>query len=164
MRSVVSALGDAIRAVHLVVSDFPHDNVNDRPIELDGLSVSTGRASNADFRVAQTPRWLDSGLLSCRNDTPDSPRPPLQLVTHYEIFHQPSRIDGSEEGRWRNLALPSFNSKVIESRLGWIPRLVRPETPSFAETRTSMYCRLTTTSFCFSLIRSLIFTQRCTAP
>jgi hypothetical protein len=34
--------------------------------------------------------------------------------------------DERKEEEWKRNALPTFNSKVIESRFGWLPGLVRP--------------------------------------
>ena len=61
--------------------------------------------------------------------------PVFRHVTHSEIFHLPSmERDGIteelgerewKESQWRAKALPTFNSMAIESRIGWLPGLVR---------------------------------------
>lgn len=123
MRSVVSALSSIIRTGHLVVSDFPYDDAMDRARLQQGAHSSPVKAIDTSMRVAQTPRWLDFGKVGCGRETPTSPA--IQLVTHSDIFHLPSGTSNSDEQLWRDRALPSFNSKAIESRLGWIPGMVR---------------------------------------
>jgi 3-O-alpha-D-mannopyranosyl-alpha-D-mannopyranose xylosylphosphotransferase len=160
MRSVMSVLSSVIRTIHLVVSDFPFADVDHSKLP-SHLNLSSLTGSEARLRIAQTPRWLDFGSLGCK-DGLKNPRPALQLVAHSEIFHLPSRVDEVDEGEWRNRALPSFNSKVIESRLGWGPSLVRSAGQHEAETRPKTYCPLTTISSCSSLTHYPTFIPRYT--
>lgn len=106
----------------------------------------------AHWRVAQAPVWLDySKLDPASRDHPyylkDSSSktvghrkgkhsyPNLRYAGHSEIFHLPTLDrDGRTEAlgerewrekEWKKEALPSFNSMAIESRIGWLPGLVR---------------------------------------
>jgi 3-O-alpha-D-mannopyranosyl-alpha-D-mannopyranose xylosylphosphotransferase len=106
----------------------------------------------ANWRVAQAPSWLDySKLDPASRDHPyylkDSSSntvghrkgkhsyPNLRYAGHSEIFHLPTLDrDGKteelgerewREKEWKKEALPSFNSMAIESRIGWLPGLVR---------------------------------------
>jgi len=108
MRSVMAAMSSSIDTIHLVVADLPSADMYD---------LDNGR------RIAQTPHWLDFRRVGCSHE-----RPRLQLSTHDEIFRLPRRIveDERKEEDWRENALPTFNSKVIESRFGWLPGLVGP--------------------------------------
>jgi 3-O-alpha-D-mannopyranosyl-alpha-D-mannopyranose xylosylphosphotransferase len=110
MRSVMTAMSASVETVHLVVAD------------LYTSSSSRFSDSRSQYGIAQTPSWLDFGRVGCGRD-----RPRLQLSTHYEIFHLPSLQAGEEqkELQWREQAIPTFNSKAIESRIGWLPGLVR---------------------------------------
>jgi hypothetical protein len=104
----MAAMPSSVETVHLVVADIPPIDRND---------LGKGR------RIAQTPYWLDFRRVGCSQD-----RPRMQLSTHHEIFHLPKRDvhDERKEEEWKRNALPTFNSKVIESRFGWLPGLVRP--------------------------------------
>jgi 3-O-alpha-D-mannopyranosyl-alpha-D-mannopyranose xylosylphosphotransferase len=125
VRSVLEALPGSIETCHLIVADYPYNHTTDQRLETEALaSVLPGNRSLV--RVAQIPHWLDFAKIGCR-PTQGSRDPIIQLVTHSDIFHLPS--DGSPgetdlEEEWRQKALPSFNSKAIESRIGWVPGLV----------------------------------------
>lgn len=122
MRSVVSALSPIIRMAHLVVADFPYIEALDKSRIPQDDRFYSSKTNVEGMRVAQTPRWLHFDRVGCEARTSTSPG--IQLVTHSDIFHLPSRTGKSDEHTWRTQALPSFNSKTIESRLGWIPGLV----------------------------------------
>jgi hypothetical protein len=102
-------MSSSLGTLHLVVADYPLDTALNHT-HLDKRS-----------RIAQTPAWLDFGQVGCSAEEPR-----FQLSTHQEIFHLPARdaADRSGEDSWRIEALPTFNSKVIESRFGWVPGLV----------------------------------------
>jgi hypothetical protein len=106
----MAAMPSAIDTVHLVVADYPLD------------TLTNNRDLDERSRIAQTPAWLDFERVGC---SVQSPR--FQLSTHSEIFHLPARSTATKgkEALWRERALPTFNSKVIESRFGWLPGLVR---------------------------------------
>ncbi|WVQ79814.1 3-O-alpha-D-mannopyranosyl-alpha-D-mannopyranose xylosylphosphotransferase [Cryptococcus sp. DSM 104549] len=127
-------------------------NLTDRQ---DGLAEFVSPALEAylksDWRVVQTPTWLDFSRRDASNPLhpfhpysankdlkgaqhPAEARyPTLRYAAHSEIFHLPSMgrdaVTGAlgerewREQEWRKKALPSFNSMAIESRIGWLPGL-----------------------------------------
>jgi hypothetical protein len=146
IRSVMAAMRASLGTIHLVVADYPLDTDLDRQV-VDKRS-----------RLAQTPFWLDFGRVGCSQETPR-----LQLSTHHEIFHLPARDveDQRVEEDWRAKALPTFNSKVIESRFGWLPGLVRAP-QDVAYDRVKQCCLSTTTFSCCDRMLQQTFTPRCT--
>lgn len=102
------------------------------------ISLELRRHLSDNWRVVQTPQWLN--FSSLRNTAEaeavsEAPAdyPSLRYTSHSEIFHLPT-TDGDSayespgekdwhERDWRQKALPTYNSMVIESRLGWIPGL-----------------------------------------
>lgn len=145
IRSVMAAMPSGLGTVHLVVADYP-------------LHTTHGERDDNRSRIAQTPAWLDFGQVGCSQETPR-----FQLSTHSEIFHLPARglMDQRVEEDWREKALPTFNSKAIESRLGWLQGLVGMR-ESFADDRMKQCYRSTTTSFCYGRMRRPTFTPLCT--
>ena len=131
MRSVMSALPSSVDTAHLVVADYSLDSALD-------YSYHDKR-----LRTAQTPSWLDFGKVGC---SPEIPR--FQLATHHEIFHLPFHRseDNDKEAVWKKKALPTFNSKVIESRFGWLPGLVGLS-EIIADNSMKCFSPLTTTFF-----------------
>lgn len=122
VRSVFSALQTRIGIAHILVADLPWDSSTDTD------SLPTSWPVDNVLRLAQTPRWLDFEAIGCSpKQYNGTDRPILQLVTHSDIFHLPTDTTWNIviEQQWLRKALPSFNSKAIESRLGWIPGLVR---------------------------------------
>jgi 3-O-alpha-D-mannopyranosyl-alpha-D-mannopyranose xylosylphosphotransferase len=106
----------------------------------------------ATWRVAQAPSWLNYSKLDPASRShpyylkdPSSSAaghrkgkhsyPNLRYAGHSEIFHLPTLDrDGKteelgerewREKEWKKQALPSFNSMAIETRIGWLPGLVR---------------------------------------
>ena len=146
IRSVMAAMPSSLGAIHLVVADYPLNATLDHQ----GLDQRS--------RIAQTPFWLDFGRVGCSQEMPR-----FQLSTHSEIFHLPVRevADQEKEKDWRAKALPTFNSKVIESRLGWLPGLVRAA-ENLAYERVKQYCHSTTTFSCCDRMLLRTFTPRCT--
>jgi hypothetical protein len=142
----MAAMPSSLRTIHLVVADFPLDT------DLDHQVVDKGS------RIAQTPFWLDFGRVGCSHATPR-----FQLSTHHEIFHLPARdvADQRLEEDWRAKALPTFNSKVIESRFGWLPGLVRA-LRDIAYDRVKECCLSTTIFSCSDRMLQRTFTPRCT--
>jgi hypothetical protein len=128
----MAAMPSSLGTIHLVVADYPLNTTLDHE-EVDKHS-----------RIAQTPSWLDFGRVGCSQEIPR-----FQLSTHYEIFHLPAREVADEimEEDWRERALPTFNSKVIESRFGWLPGLVRA-VRDVAYKRVKQCCLSTTTFSC----------------
>ena len=146
IRSVMAAMPSSLGTIHLVVVDYPL-NANLDHQDIDKRS-----------RIAQTPFWLDFGRVGCSSETPR-----FQVSTHHEIFHLPARekADQRVEEDWRAKALPTFNSKVIESRFGWLPGLVRT-LQDVAYERVKQ-CSLSTTTFsCCDRMLLRTFTPRCT--
>ena len=145
----MNALPGKVGTFHLITADYPFrvpadlGTIPDRVVaRLQGAvqgGVSTDLASEleSDWRIAQTPTWLD---FSKRDPSaPDHPKhtsksgddyPLLRYATHSELFHLPTydRNGKTEElgehewkeQQWRKRALPSFNSMAIESRIGWL--------------------------------------------
>jgi hypothetical protein len=145
IRSVMAAMRASLGTIHLVVADYPLDTDLDHQV-VDKRSM-----------IAQTPFWLDFRRVGCSQDIPR-----LQLSTHHEIFHLPARetADQRVEEDWRAKALPTFNSKVIESRYGWLPGLVRA-LQDVAYDRVKQSCLSTTISFCCDRMLQRTFTPRC---
>ena len=145
IRSVMAAMPSSLGTIHLVVADYPLDRTLDHQV-VDERS-----------RIAQTPSWLDFGRVGCSHDIPR-----FQLSTHHEIFHLPAleKADRGKEEDWRAKALPTFNSKVIESRFGWLPGLVRALN-DVAYIRVKQCCPSTTTFSCCDLMLQRTFTPRC---
>jgi len=102
-----------------------------------GISSELASVLEREWRIAQTPTWLDfSKRDPSSSDHPHhSSRtgqhyPLLRYATHSELFHLPTydRNGKTEElgehewkqQQWRKKALPSFNSMSIESRIGWL--------------------------------------------
>lgn len=125
MRSVLKALQGQLRTFHLVVYDFAFDATHDAA----HLNPGTVPSLHDTLRVAQTPTWLDFSRLNTSQDTSRSPYPNLRYAVHSEIFHLPTvaqdavGTEVADEAEWQTKALPSYNSKSIESRLGWLPGL-----------------------------------------
>ncbi len=123
MRSVLKALQGHLRTFHLVVYDFAFDVTHDAA----RLAPGTVLSSRDTLRVAQTPMWLDFSRLNATAKGRNYPD--LQYAVHSEIFHLPTVAQDAvgaevvDEAEWRTKALPSYNSKSIESRLGWLPGL-----------------------------------------
>lgn len=118
------ALPGSIATGHIIVADHPYDPASDQPLISDTFASVLPDESDL-IRIAQTPHWLDFENVGCA--TKASHDSMIQLVTHSDIFHLPSNGSSGEaavEDRWRQKALPSFNSKAIESRIGWVPGLV----------------------------------------
>ena len=123
VRSVMEAIPNIISTGHIIVADFPFNQTTDEHLVTPEFAAMLPNDSGP-IRLAQVPHWLDFTTVGCSSRQ----GPTIQLVTHSDIFHLPS--DGSPgeadtEHRWRQNALPSFNSKAIESRIGWVPGLVR---------------------------------------
>jgi len=139
MRSVIDSLPGKIRTCHLIVADFPfeEEDLHLMPAEmldkLDELTKPPVTHLTEQWRVAQTPTWLDFS----RRDpaAPSHPYhsqsyPDLRYAGHSEIFHLPTMDRNAfteelgerewKEREWRKQALPSFNSMAIESRVGWL--------------------------------------------
>lgn len=106
------------------------------------------------WRIAQTPTWLNFAYLDPASPShPYHPAstdallgrkgqltkqelqfPRFRYAVHSEVFHLPTveRDAVTEElgerewteKEWRRMALPTFNSMAIESRIGWMPGLV----------------------------------------
>lgn len=138
IRSVIQALPAGVGTAHLVVADFDFEE-RDAHLLPDNLRSSL---SLDNWRVAQTPTWLNFSRLDPRSATQPSHQsststsakgstgrlPRFRYATHSEIFRLPSAgrsedaaTHAARERRWRNDALPTFNSMSIESRLGWLP-------------------------------------------
>lgn len=119
MRSVSEALPGIIDQVHLIVADRAIESVDE------GTSIdSADTAILPGMRVVQTPHWLEEDLDS---HLATNAIPRIQLAAHSDIFHLPSNgsdVEKEIERQWRQRALPSFNSKSIESRIGWVPKVV----------------------------------------
>jgi 3-O-alpha-D-mannopyranosyl-alpha-D-mannopyranose xylosylphosphotransferase len=107
------------------------------------------------WRIAQTPTWLNFAHLDPASPShPYHPAstdallgrkgqltkqelqfPRFRYAVHSEVFHLPTveRDAVTEElgerewteREWRRMALPTYNSMAIESRIGWMPGLVR---------------------------------------
>ena len=124
VRSVLQALPGSIGAAHIIVADYPYDPAVDERLLLDNVGLAKPQ-DRSSLRIAQVPYWLDFANVGCSPKTKSEII--LQLVTHSDIFHIPSEGTPGEmdiEDQWRQNALPSFNSKAIESRIGWVPGLV----------------------------------------
>lgn len=126
MRSVYKALQGHLRTLHLVLYDFAFDAAQDTA----RLAPGTVSSPSDTLRVAQTPNWLDFSRLNTSNSgDAGHGTPNLQYALHSEIFHLPTvaqdavGTDVVDEKEWLEKALPSYNSKSIESRLGWLPGL-----------------------------------------
>lgn len=134
IRSVCGALRGSVGLISLLVSDNDLSSV-DSSLTVNFAPSPEPRATTTP-RIAQVPAWLNLTATHCVHEAPNrSQGPAIQLVTHSEIFRLPSGgfpADEEVEAQWQRRALPSFNSKNIESRIGWIPHLVRPspQTPS----------------------------------
>lgn len=127
VHSAVHAFKDNIGTIHIISGDYPVDMIT--PDDDDEGAWSMG----------QIPRWLDwskEGRGTIQGGGPD-----LQWHFHREIFRLP-RKDGEVRGwseqeqlarriettpehqdveaAWQALALPTFNSFAIESRLGFV--------------------------------------------
>ncbi|KLT42836.1 hypothetical protein CC85DRAFT_285184 [Cutaneotrichosporon oleaginosum] len=119
MRSVLKALQGHLRTFHLVVYDYAFDVTHDT-----ARLTPTVLSPRDTLRVAQTPTWLDFSQLNASAKGPN-----IQYAVHSEIFHLPTvaqdavKVEVVDEAEWRSKSLPSYNSKSIESRLGWLPGL-----------------------------------------
>ena len=146
MRSVLASLGGAVRNLHLVLYDYAFDSKKDArllppstikhlqhelralpPLPDRKIAPEVAAHLEQEWRVVQTPRWLD---FSAVNPEGDGPR--LRYAGHSEIFHLPTAgrdgpLDSGEhawaEREWKKEALPTYNSMSIESRLGFLPGL-----------------------------------------
>lgn len=123
-----------VRNFHLILYDFAFDPSRDQdlipPSTRKVLGLDTPLAAFDSLRVAQTPNWLNFSAL---NTSSDEPLPQLRYATHSELFHLPSgdrdgnveypKAHAAREKTWRDSALPTYSSKSIETRLGWLPGL-----------------------------------------
>ncbi|RSH92244.1 hypothetical protein EHS25_008659 [Saitozyma podzolica] len=134
IRSAVQHLGNALRKVHLLTGDyeFPLDEFRDRlPYEdemEEGVEV-------LGWRAGQIPTWLDWDRVANANavGAGASANGKVAWHPHSEVFRLPKDhgvLDGrlrdgtgQEEEKWREEAIPSFDSFEIESRVGWISGL-----------------------------------------
>jgi hypothetical protein len=134
IRSAVQHLGNALRKVHLLTGDyeFPLDQFRDRlPYEdemEEGVEV-------LGWRAGQIPTWLDWDRVANANavGAGASANGKVAWHPHSEVFRLPKDhgvLDGrlrdgtgQEEEKWREEAIPSFDSFEIESRVGWISGL-----------------------------------------
>lgn len=132
MRSALSALMGKVGNFHLVLYDYAFDTSRDRgllPTSQETLLESADIKSVEDLRIAQTPAWMNfSSLHSEQSEYPD-----LRYAVHSELFRLPTvdrqgntedmGVHSARETAWRSKALPTYSSKSIESRLGWLPDL-----------------------------------------
>lgn len=126
VRSVLSALPGVVGNFHLILYDFAFEASKDGDLLRRGSQLLL---SVDKLRVAQTPSWLNFSRL--QPSRPD--RPQLRYATHSELFRLPSgdrhgnvedpKEHARKEQAWRSKALPTYSSKSIESRLGWLPGL-----------------------------------------
>lgn len=146
MRSSVQSLGESLRKVHVVSADYPErpitadeqgTDVTDLDLESDWLGTS-----------GQIPEWLDwqaqedgtsdkvnwhfhSDIFRLPRDHRGRLAVDDKVLGDYELISDDlseNLTDSmAEEERleeaWRELALPSFNSFAIESRVGWVTGL-----------------------------------------
>ena len=146
MRSVLRALAGKVKTFHLIVFDheFKEEDINLVPQEtIDILEPGSTANTSSDqlrarlqkeWRVAQTPTWLDFSKRDPASTLEGGVKYPLlRYATHTEIFHLPTydRFGATEDlggAEWQDQqfqkkALPNFNSMAIESRIGWLPGL-----------------------------------------
>jgi 3-O-alpha-D-mannopyranosyl-alpha-D-mannopyranose xylosylphosphotransferase len=135
IRSAVQHLGKALRRVHLLTGDyeFPLGEFRDRlPYEdemEEGVEV-------LGWRAGQIPTWLDwDRVANAGVSAVAGANGKVAWHPHSEVFRLPrdhgmldSRLrddadGGKEEDKWREEAMPSFDSFEIESRVGWISGL-----------------------------------------
>lgn len=98
-----------IRKIHVLSADFP-----------------AAIDSAASFQIGQVPSWLVDDDV----DDEKFAEPELQWHFHSEVFRSGLELDDisndlewSSEEEWRSVALPTFNSFAIESRLAWLDDL-----------------------------------------
>lgn len=119
----------------------------------ESISASLASHLQSEWRIVQTPTWLDFSRRDPSDPShpfhpysvskagergqhyAEASYPTLRYASHWEVFHIPSvdrdgrqELMGEREWReneWKKKALPTFNSMAIESRIGWLPGLVR---------------------------------------
>lgn len=126
VHSAVHAFKDNLRKVHIISGDYSVD------------LIGTDNGDEDNWSMGQIPAWLD---WSKAGQGSSEGGPDLEWHFHREIFRLPregSRIRGLSEDynaterrdpdvgeddleqEWQDLALPTFNSFAIESRLGFV--------------------------------------------
>lgn len=126
VRSAAQSLAEGLRRVHVISADFELDSAVpvvevDEDDEEGVYEVVVDSEGEAKWRVGQVPSWLNT----------TAPDVGMQWHFHSEIFRLPSdgevdsRIQGEwrDEQKWREEALPSFNSFQIESKVAWVDDL-----------------------------------------
>jgi hypothetical protein len=153
VRSSVQSLGDSLRRIHIVSGDYPleafqEDEVYDSSSTEDVSRLSRRKLTFKEndteteegWTVGQIPNWLDW----------ESEDETITWHFHTDIYRLPrgsgnellvgrevmggmillgddgEMVPGTEETleqEWRELALPTFNSFAIESRVGWVTGL-----------------------------------------
>lgn len=138
MRSALASLPGLVRNFHLVLYDFPFDASRDKTLLPESTRLELGldspHSTGGDLRVAQTPAWLNFSSLTTLPHQDGAAAPPrLRYAVHSELFHLPSgdrhgnaeyaKAHAAREKAWREKALPTYSSKSIETRFGWLPDL-----------------------------------------
>ncbi|EIW71167.1 hypothetical protein TREMEDRAFT_67606 [Tremella mesenterica DSM 1558] len=119
IRSGISSLGESLGKVHVVSADF----------QAKCKDLEDDQAELENCRIGQIPGWLNWESQN-RLDERDGMR--LKWHLHSEIFRLPMdqgrlpeevKDEFKSEEKWKELALPNFNSFEIETRIGFIDGL-----------------------------------------
>jgi 3-O-alpha-D-mannopyranosyl-alpha-D-mannopyranose xylosylphosphotransferase len=152
VRSSVQSLGDNLRKIHIVSGDYPLEVFQDEQGSNSGQdeekNLDRRKLTSEDddtemtegWTVGQIPEWLDwagddeTVTWHFHSDIYRLPRDPNgELLVGREVMGGMVLLgddgefvhgtNGSLEQEWRELALPTFNSFAIESRVGWVTGL-----------------------------------------
>ncbi|WVF69715.1 hypothetical protein IAT40_004494 [Kwoniella sp. CBS 6097] len=150
VRSGVKGLASTKGKVHIVSADWPLSQQDQEYFQLSGiLDGDDGDGEvESEWRIGQIPNWLDWESQVSQEEARE-----IRWHFHSDIFRLPTSDNGqiprrnesdiirrydeergeeiaidisinwNTEEEWKELALPSFNSFAIESRLGWLEGL-----------------------------------------